>query len=553
MKIKYFLGSLLSLIISVSAFAQNSPGADYLSLGETKLAKEYFTRNMAQNPEESHYYLGEIAYAEGNMTEAKSQFEQGLAAKVESPLNRIGLAKLQFKSNPKIAEDELKEVQKKNKKDVTVLLAVAKAFFDNGMKEKAQERVDDAKKADKKNPYVYIFEGDMYAAEKKTGDAAMQYDQAINFDPNCALAYMKGARVYEYINVNTATEMLRKAVEIRPDYAIAHKNLADMYYRDGKYGSAIESYKNFFAQGDYTIDDIRRYASAEFFTKNYPEAKKILSQGLTREPNNFVFNRLSMYIENDTQNYDAALSVVDKFFDLPRQKGDSLIVQDYKIAANVLSETGNKERAIGMYKKAVELEPDNAALYKEIASICENEKMYDGAAEFYEKYIDIRGESTDAQDYWQLGYYNYLAGSAAATDTLSMSPQQAKAKSVEFLNKADKSFGTVMERMPDSYLGAFWRARANAFLDPDIIDGLAKPYYEATLNTITSQNDERTSAITSALKESYRYLMFYYYKQYVDKGQNAADKASMKDFSEKLLELDPANNTAQQILDYANQ
>ena len=116
MKMKYLVSAFLSLAISLSAFAQNSPGADYLSLGETKLAKEYFTKNVGQNPEESHYYLGEIAILENNLTEAKSQFEQSAAATTELGLGAVGLAKLQLKSNTKVAEDQLKEVQKRIKR-----------------------------------------------------------------------------------------------------------------------------------------------------------------------------------------------------------------------------------------------------------------------------------------------------------------------------------------------------------------------------------------------------------------------------------------------------
>ena len=111
---KYFLGSLLSVMISISAFAQNSPGADYLSLGETKLAKDYFMKTIRQSPAEAHYYLGEIAFQEGKMAEAKTEYEAGLAGNPESALSAIGLAKLQLKSNLKEAEDQLKEIQKKN-------------------------------------------------------------------------------------------------------------------------------------------------------------------------------------------------------------------------------------------------------------------------------------------------------------------------------------------------------------------------------------------------------------------------------------------------------
>ena len=263
---KFFLGSFLSLIISISALAQNSPGADYLSLGELKLAKEYFTKRVGQSPAESNYYLGEIAFQEGNMAEAKRNYEAALAANPESALGAIGLAKLELKSNTKVAEDQLKEVQKKNKKDVNVILAIAQAYLDNGMKDKAMEKLQDARKVDKKSPYIYIFEGDILAKENKPGDAAMQYDQAINFDASCVLAYMKGAKVYEFINRKTATDLLKKAIEINPEYKIAYKDLAQVSYRDGFYPDAIAAYKEYFKGGDYTVEDITRYAAAEYFT-----------------------------------------------------------------------------------------------------------------------------------------------------------------------------------------------------------------------------------------------------------------------------------------------
>jgi len=215
MKMKYLIGAFLSFMISLSAFAQNSPGADYFSLGETKLAKEYFSKNTAQNPEEAHYYLGEIAYQAGNMSEAQSEYQQSASANAELGVGAVGLAKLQLKSSQKAAEDQLKEIQKKNKKNIKVLLAIAKAYADNGMKDKALNVISEARKADKKSPdypYIYIFEGDLMAKENNPGGAAGQYDQAINADANCVLAYLKGAQVYEFINRNTAADLLKKAI-----------------------------------------------------------------------------------------------------------------------------------------------------------------------------------------------------------------------------------------------------------------------------------------------------------------------------------------------------
>lgn len=547
---KYFLGSLLSIMMSISVLAQDNPGIDYLGLGELKLAKDYFTKRMRQAPAESYYYLGEIAYQEGNLAEAKTNYEAGLAGNPESALSAVGLAKLQLKSDPKEAENQLKDIQKKNKKDVTVILAIAKAYLDNDMKEKALEKLQDARKADKKNPYTYIFEGDMLAKEGKPGDAAMQYDQAINFDPNCVLAYLKGARVYEHINREAAAGMLRKAIEIRPEYKIANKELAYLYYRDGFYPQAIDAYKEYFKGGDYTVEDLRRYAAAEYFTENYDESMRLLEEGLAKNPNDFVLNRLLMYNSNTTKDFQTGLAVGDKFFNLPLEKGDTILAQDYKTYANILSETGNKAKALEQYMKVVELDPTNAKLQQEMATISAKEQMYPEAAEFYKKFIELSPENEiDAQNFYQLGRYYFLGGLNAATDTVSMTVAEAKQKSLDLYKKADETFAIVAERVPDSHLGYYQRAQTNYRMDPDSEQGLAKPFYEKTIEVILAKGDI-DEADKKILIEAYSYLSYYYYLQF-DKNNKAEDKENVKLYAGKVLELDPENGNGKALYQFA--
>lgn len=543
MKMKYFLGSLLSFMITISAFAQNSPGMDYLSLGEIKLAKDYFTKNASAPG--SSYYLGEIAFKEGNLAEAKSLYEKELSANPESALGAIGVAKLQLKSNAKEASKALFDIQKKNKKNVSVGVEVAKAFFDNGMKEEAMKAIQEARKADKKSPYTYILEGDILAKENKPGDAAAQYDQAIYNDPNSVLAYMKGAKVYEYINRKTATDMLKKAVEIRPDYKIAYKDLGDINYREGVYAEAIKAYKEFFTGGDYTVDDIRRYAGAEFFTGGYEASKALINQGLQKEPNDFVLYRLLMYSNNDLKLYDEGLAAGNKFFSLPQRPGidtTKYIVQDYLIYGNLKSETGDKKGAVEEFKKAIELDPSKVALLKSIASTSASEKDYEGAAEYYAQYLKMAGEAANAEDYYQLGSYYVSAGAPL----FSSEDVDAKAKGLELLKKADEAYTKVSELKPDSYLGNYMRARANYQMDPSSEQGLAKPFYEKTVEMLlTDENPNK-----GALIESYSYLSFYYYLQY-DKSKKADDKAKVKEYAGKVLELDPENGNGKQLFDWA--
>lgn len=554
MKIKYLVLSVfLSCAISMSAYAQNNnPGVNYLALGEKDLAKNYFMKTIRQAPAQSYYYLGEIAYQEGKLDEAKDNYEKNLAANPESALSAVGLAKLEFKTNPKEAESKLSDIQKKNKKDINVILAIAQAYLDNGMPEKAMEKLADAKKVDKKSPEVYIFEGDMLLKENKPGEAATQYDQAASFDPTYALAYIKSAKVYETINPAIAADMMKKATEVDPDNVIAYKYLGDIYTLNGQYPEAIDAYKVFFEDGSYTVDDIRRYVSAMYFDGQYDQAIPLIEEGLAKEPDNFALNRFLMYCYNDLKNYEKAAPVSQRFFTLTPPKDAEFIVQDYMANGNILSEIGNKAKAIDAFKKAIELDPGKVDLLKDIATTCANEDMNEDAALFYKKYIEALGDRASATDYFQLGRYYYMAGDdakAAATDTTGvantaslMSENLAKANNL--LVQADSAFSQVVQRVPDSYLGYQWRARANASLDPESDKGLAKPYYEAMINSIkgTDNNNE--------LVEGYQYLAYYYYLNY-EKSKKAEDKAQVKAYSEKILQIDPENQNGKIFYDFA--
>jgi len=553
MKMKYLFGSLLAFVISISAFAQNNPGADYLSLGELKLAKEYFTKNMSQNPAEAYYYLGEIAFKEGNMSEARANYQQGVSSNAEAGLPAVGLAKLDLKTNTKVAEDQLKEIQKKNKKDVSVILAIAQAYLDNGMKEKAMEKLQDARKVDKKSPLIYIFEGDMLAAENKPGDAAMQYDQAVNFDENNVLARIKAARVYEYINRNTAIDMLKKVVEINPSYTVVYKELGELYRRDGFYPEAISAYKEYFKGADYTVEDMTRYASALYFTQQYDEAKQIINDGLAKEPGNFVLYRLRMYTDNDTKNYEGAVNAGNKFFSIPLNANDTTrryLLQDYLSYANALSETGKKTEAVEQYKKAIALDPTKIDENKKVASILAGERMYVDAADFLAKYIELSGEAATAQDYFQLGRYYYFGGANLENDTINMTKQDAKAKAFELYKKAIDTYGIVQERVPDSHLGVYQQALASYRMDPESEQGLAKPYYEKTIEVILAK-PEQDDADKKVLVEAYSYLSYYYYLQF-DKSKKAEDKANVKSYAEKVLEIDPENANGKMLFEFAS-
>jgi len=541
MKKKYLLGALLGVFLSMPIFAQGNLGADYLNTGELKVAKEIFEKQLSQSPAEASYYLGEIAYKQGNTSEAKANYEKGLAASGDYVLNNVGLGKLLLKTDVKAAENQFDVAKKKDKKDIAVLVAIAEAYYANGMKDKGDKALADARKADKKSPLIYLLEGDL-KAKTNAGEAAGMYAQAINFDPNTTVAYIKTAQVYEVVNPTVAEEMLIKAVEINPSYTLAYKMLGNIYSRNGQYAKAIDVYQKYFAQGAYDVQDLTRYAAALYFTKQYAEANKLINEGISKDPNNFVLNRLLMYSYLQSQDYTNGLTAAEKFFSL--DKGDSeYIVQDYMSYGELLSKNNQLDKALAQYDLAIKLDPSQSAVYKEIAVACADAGQYEDAAKYYLQYVNnADADMVEATDYFNIGRYSYIAGTAAQRDT---TVENSAAKAQELLAQADQAFAKVSERIPDTYLGYFWRARTNAALDPETTQGLAKPYYEKVIEILAPKGD---SSNNDELAEAYRYMSYFYYLTWVE-SSNDADKALILEYSEKLLAVDPNNSVALQLMD----
>jgi len=537
MKKKNLLTALFVAFVTL-ANAQSNFGTDYFCIGELQTAKEYFEKQVSQKPAESNYYLGEIAFAEGNTADAKSFFEKGIAADALYMLNYVGQGKLILKSDQKAAEVLFATALKKNKKDVAVNVAIARAYFECGMNDIANLKLAASMKVGKKSPLVYVLQGDMLKAENKFGEAAGKYEQAVYFDPNYTAASIKCAQVYESINPTLSVEILKKVLVAHPDYTIAYRGLGGSYSKNGQYNSAIEAYKTFFAEGRYNIDDIIGFASAYYFTDQYEPSIELINKGLAMDSTNFVLNRLRVYNAAKTKDGVNGVRYADYFFSLKSEKG-TFIPLDYMAYATILSEGGQFEKSLELFGKLLESDPKQADVYKELFSVYN--KMGDRvkASESFKTYMDLMGEQyVGVLDYYQLGRSYYAAGLSFASDSSAV----GKAKTNEYLIKADSTFAKVCELTPESYTGYLWRGNTNSALDPETTQGLAKPYYEAAANAILAKSKESgTNGNTKDLITCYRYLGYYYYLK--------EDKENSIKYWNLILELDPNNTTAKQVLD----
>lgn len=526
MKKKLLLSTLLIAGLTTLS-AANQQGINFYEVGDYVKAKSLFL-SSSQDATDS-YYLGEIYFKENKKDSAQYYYNKGLQMDPENVMNTIGINKVQLATSP-TANDALNKLSKdrKYKKSASVLTAIASAYADNKKYEEAKDFIEKAIKADKKFPPSYLLQGDILLAQGNSGEAAASYENAIYFDPNYKASYIKLAKLYENIKTQVAMDYLRKVVATDPTYAPGFAALGEIAYRKGFYPEALTAYESYMKLVTPTPVEQAQYAEILFFNEKYTETLNTIGKAKT----SFVTERLKMYSQFQLGDFAAALVTAEKFFSSTDKK--DIISQDYTYYAQILTNQKNFAKAGEIYAAAFDVDTTkNVSNLRKAASSYEKAQEYANAAKYYEKVFEFEPEYSLA-DLYSVGTTYYTAGTQ--TDALEATPEADKTKKQALLKKADEYFKIMTEKFPDHYLGYLMRARTNFALDPTAEEGLAKPYYEKSIEVMMPNKEERKNDIL----ESYRYLGFYYL------GQDKAELA--KSYWNKVLEIDPTDETALQVI-----
>lgn len=548
MKTKWILcGLFFSLFSAGVKAADNRVGIDLYESGMIGAAKVFFLNNLPvltdnDGQAEACYYLGECYLMLEQRDSARFYYDKGVALQPEYPYNRVGQATLKIKDDPTGAEALLKDAvgTKGYKKDATLQVAIARAYLHEKDVAKAMEHVNRAKELDGKSGLPYLVEGDILAMEGKMGDACAKYETAVYFSPDCLGAYLKQAQLYMSTNRALSLEKLNKVCEISPDFCGAYCSLGELNEMAGNSKAAAENYTKFIRSGYYDTENLLRYAGILYFDKQYSEMLPVLEQVLKERPDNLVAKRLYAYCLAKREDGAKCLEAIRHFIESTPEEHQ--IYQDFLCYAEQLMANKNYNDAVVYYGKAMQADVKHQELNKEIADIFVKTNQLDSAVVYYNHYIDFVQEPS-AEDLLKLGkcYYNM-----ACKDTV-MVEQKAE------LVKADSLFAALSEKVPGSYVGYFWRARVNSMLDPETMQGLAKPYYEKVVE-IGLTNVDRYKR---ELIESYKYLGYYHYviaDAITTKNNGNPDPAKgeyteAKEFFSKVLTLDAKDEIALQALE----
>ncbi len=526
MKFKFLFTLLLGSTLAASAQQGYKDGVEYFRADQPEEAAIILNRTFndpSTDKATALFFLGQIALHDGNVAEAKSFFDKGIAADPANGYNYVGLGALALKNGDKAAaENYFKQGKDHAKKDAVLLIDIARAYFNTdpvAYAKEIQKALNDAKKADKQAPVIYIFEGDMAAGEN-VGTAAGFYEMAQTFDKNMSHpeAYVKYARVYFPVNHKFAIDKLKELLEKQPNSALAQRELAEKYFENDQLTMAAEQYGKYIQNPNHFDKDKQRYVGLLFFGKKYQESFDLAKTLLAKDPSNIYMQRMLFFNQAAMKHWNEADKYAKEFFAHPSQ---DFVSSDYAKYGEVLQELGQDSLAVPQFEQAVNLNPEKLELLKDLSSAYSSAKMYLEAAETYEKYINTV-ESPLTNDIFTLAR-RYQNAASVVTDSVAR---------LAVLDKALNYVNMAQEKAPENALVANTKARIllvknNGVADQDVVDAFVAAV--ALMDTDPENVVKRKNDYIVA----YQTLANYYLAN--------KDVDNAKLYLNKFLEVDPEN------------
>ena len=446
---------------------------------------------------------------------------------VKSDIENISKLVKENKSNPAAIKDQIKNFRKNYKKNAEALTALGRAYLDVKDTANAQALAESAMKANSKYGPGYVLMGDIEVFKDNGGAASAWFEQATMMDPQSVDGYRRYAQVNSKANPTMAVMKLEELRKVRPDYPVDIIS-AEIYDKAGNIKKAVEYYDKVdrSKMEDYQL---AAYATDCYLLQEYQKSLEIAQLGCTKFAGNVGLNRLSLFNLTELKKYDEAVAAGNALF---KCEGAKISGNDYLYMGMAYNGNKDYDNAISQFQKAVAQDANNKDLlektYKVLADVYSEKGNIDSAVVYFNKYAEIAPKVT-AYDYSTLAnMYRTQAENAQGSDK------------EKYLLEADKVYALIADKFPSvADFATLQRAHIGFTLDPETKTGAAKPHYEKLIEIIKGHETEAAND-KARLIESYRYLGYYY--------TLAKEQAKADEYWNKVLELDPENETAKAAL-----
>ena len=514
-------------------------GKKFLYYQRYQSAKDVLQKVLASNPNniEATYWLGQAYLDTRDSVAAGDLYSKALQSNGNAPLLLVGMGNVELRLGKTADARQRFEtaISLTKAKDIDVLNAVADANIDAkaGDATYAIDKLNTATQIKKFNdPATYVLLGDAYRKLIDGGNAVQSYQKALTIDPKYAEAKYKIGKIYlTQNNKEFFLPAFEEATQLDPSYTPAYFELFYYwYFRDvNKASGYLDKY---IANADPGPDV--EYLKTDFLyaTNKFSEAKDkalglISSQGAKVEPRMY---KLVAYSADTLGDLTTAKSYIDQYF--AKQSPDKLIGGDYMERGNIASKTAGQEaQAIADFKQGIMLDSLPEFRQKDLDQATgwakrTNNKV--AIAEFQGVAYTLKKNPSNS-DLYAWGIANYQAAQYKTADSIFC--------------------GIYESKYPTEIFGYLWCARSKQAQDDSTNSGgLAVDAY-AKLAEVARGMDSTAKVAGSAdsikykgqIVSSYFYLVQYY-------NDIKKDKQTAIAYLQKVLEVDPANTTAQKFI-----
>ncbi|MDE5953643.1 MAG: tetratricopeptide repeat protein [Duncaniella sp.] len=526
--------------MAMTAFAQGGyqDGVDYYNAERFDKAKTILEKTLndpSTKKAVSYFYLGSLELDNNNVAAASESFNKGVQADPAYGYNYVGLGQIALKNgNKKEAETYFKQALEGNKKDASVMAAIARAYFNVDPTLYAKEiekNIANAMKVSKnKEAQVYVLQGDM-AKGSDIGQAAGFYEQAMIYDEQAGNvnpeAYVKYANLYNKVNPDFAIGKLVELNEKLPTSALAQSELAEKYYDGNQFTKAAEQYGKYIKNPNHFQGDEQRYSGLLYFGKKYQESLDVANQVLAADPNNEYMQRMVMLNKAALKDFAGAEEAAKKLFSHTNAK---FTATDYSTYGDILGELGRPQDAIDAYVKAYEMNPEkNKQMLAEISSMYNDLENDQKAVEYMQKFVDA-GDAT-LNDYFILSnrYKN-----------LGLSLPEGSPERAEAATNGIKNIDLAIEGAANK--GPLYRNKATLLMIRDGAENTTPELIETYKAMIAAYDEDPANKekYADAYKMAYTRMGSYYMQQ--------GDNAQAREYFQKVLEMDPENAPVKEVM-----
>lgn len=535
MKFKSLFAMCLAGAALTATAQTHNEGREYFKADQFDNAKELLLRSL-KNPQTdksvSDYYLGLISLRENKTSVAANYFAEGISANAENPYNYVGQGQIALmKGDVKAAETYFKEADKHSKKDASLQIAIARAYYEANpatYTKQVKKYVEKARRIRLENPDIYIFEGDQLKANKDWGGAGAKYEMAASYDKNQTAAYVKYANLFKDVNPDYAIKMLKELLAVNPQSALGQRELANAYYNKKDYKNAVAEYSKYVKNPAHFKNDEDRYAFLLFYNQDYPQGYQYASQLLKENPKNFTALRYQFMNAAQIKDLEGQLLPMAEALYAAHKanpEANKFAPIDYTLIADEFARAKRTDDAMAVLNEAIADMPENANFNKQLAMVYVDLNDLAGASKAFKGYLD-KTEEPGYNDFIQQATFLFYAGAQRKDN-----PVEAKKfydEELTYLDKAAAAYPGFYK--PNKMRGDI----AKQSSDKAHLESAAAPYYEKAIAEYEAMEPaQRSKTAVNDAKEMYNYMGNYYL------GRN--DKAKAKSYFVKVLEIEPDN------------